>query len=534
MRPTFMGFETAKRGVMVSQKGLDVVGHNIMNTQTNGYTRQRLDVYAVATPTYASRYASSRTWMSGQGVDAGGVSQIRDSFLDKRFREEYGDVGYYEVTSGILLDIESAISEYGLNPDEDNPMGTGLQNALQQITDALDSMSNQNADSITHATIVYTAFQQMTQVLHQFDAKLNNVTEQAKYDLGIAVDDVNSMLRQIHELNRNIAQDMAVTRASNGEYYGPNELFDKRNLLLDQLAAYGNINVESHTDGTVSVTMDGHPVVWSDQSYGKFLDQGFNLANPRGYEMLNIFPNSNGTVAINWQTDGERADLLNGSLKGYMDMINGRGVNAHQTNEVTVDGVRFYKDKLNAFAATLANVVNSIMPEVTLDANGVATPVSGQYREFLASADGSPITAANITISTSWAQDKGLIIYESGNLSNDYLLHMKTALNSESYTFKGTGEISDGLFTGTFFDFVQDYITTQGAQTKFHQERLTATNEITLNILDQRDSISGVNQDEETVSMMAYQRMFQACSRLMTTMDEALDVLINRTGMVGR
>lgn len=534
MRPTFLGFETAKRGVMVSQKGLDVVGHNIMNAQTNGYTRQRVDVYAVATPTYASRYGSNRTWMAGQGVDTGGVSQIRDSFLDKRFREEYGDVGYYEVTSGILQDIESAINEFGLNPDEDNPMGTGLQNALQEIIDSLKSMSNQNADSITHATIVYTTFQQATQLLHQFDAKLNNVTEQAKYDLGLAVNDVNNILRQIHELNRNIAQDMASTRASNGEYYGPNELFDTRNLLLDQLAAYGNINVESHSDGTVSVTMDGHPVVWSDASHGKFLDQGFNLANPRGYEMINMFPNTNGTVALGWQTDGERVDLLNGSLKGYMDMINGRGVNAHQANEVTVNGIRFYKDKLNAFAATLANVANSIMPEVTVGADGKVTPVSGKYREFLASSDGTPVTAANITISNAWEQDKSLIIYEKGNLDNTYLLKMMDAFENGSYTFKGTGEVSDGLFTGTFFDFVQDYITDQGAQTQFNLERLSATNEISLNILEQRDSISGVNQDEETVSMMTYQRMFQACSRLMTTLDEALDVLINRTGMVGR
>ncbi|MCI8622805.1 MAG: flagellar hook-associated protein FlgK [Provencibacterium sp.] len=534
MRPTFMGFETAKRGIMVSQKGLDVVGHNIMNMQTPGYTRQRVDVYAVATPTYASRYGSNKTWMAGQGVDSGGVSQIRDSFLDKRFREEYGDVGYYEVTAGILQDIESAIDEFGLNPDEENAMGNGLQNGLHQIVDAIKSMAHLNADSTTHATIVYTSFHNMTQLLRQFDAKLNNVAEQAKYDLGIATNEVNGILQQIHELNENIAQDMAMTRSSNGEYYGPNELFDTRNLLLDQLAAYGNINVESHADGTVSVTMNGHPAVWTDQSYGKFLDQGFNLADPRGYEMLNLSRNSNGTVALNWQTDGERVDLLNGSLKGYLDMINGRGVNAHLTNEVTVEGVRFYKDKLNAFASTLADVVNNILPQTTTDADGNVTPVAGRYLELLSSSDGTPITAANICTSAAWDQDNSMIIYEKGNLDNDYLMKMQEALETGTFTFKGTGEVSDGLFTGTFYDFVQDYVTSQGAQTSFHLERLSATNEISLNILDQRDSISGVNQDEETVSMMAYQKMLQACSRLMTTMDEALDVLINRTGMVGR
>ena len=532
MRPTFLGFESMKRGVMVSQKGLDVVGHNIQNQQTNGYTRQRVDVYAVATPTYASRYGSSRTMMAGQGVDAGGVSQIRDSFLDKRFREEYGDVGYYEVTTGILQDISKAIDEFGLNPDEENVMGTGLKNAISVIVGALRSKSETNADSLTHANVVYSAFQQATEVLHQFDAKLNNVAEQAKYDLGIAVDEVNGILQQIHELNRNIAQDMAVTRASNGEYYGPNELFDERNLLLDRLSAFGNVDVESHTDGTVSVTLGGHPVVWTDQSYGKFVQQGYKLSEPRGYEKINLTPYNNGTIALNWQTDGDRVDLLNGSLKGYLDMINGRGVNAHLTNEVVQDGVRYYKDKLDAFASTLANVVNSIMPKNPDDPLDAGT--YGKYREFLSSNDGGPITAANICVSDRWTNDKGYFIYEDGNMMNQYCSQMIYDLTEGSFTFRGPDELGDGLFTGTFMDFVQDYVTAQGSQTAFHNERLTATNEITLNILEQRDSISGVNQDEETVSMMAYQRMLQACSRMMTTMDEALDVIINKTGVVGR
>ena len=46
--------------------------------------------------------------------------------------------------------------------------------------------------------------------------------------------------------------------------------------------------------------------------------------------------------------------------------------------------------------------------------------------------------------------------------------------------------------------------------------------------------VSAVNQDEETQSMMIYNKAYQAISRVLTTMDEALDVLINRTGMVGR
>ena len=280
------------------------------------------------------------------------------------------------------------------------------------------------------------------------------------------------------------------------------------------------------------MTLGGHPVVWTDQSQGKFVRQGYKLSEPRGFERINLTPYNNDTVSLNWQTDGKKVDLLNGSLKGYLDMINGRGVNAHLMNEVVVDGVRYYKDKLDAFACTLANVVNSIMPKNPDDPLDAGT--YGKYREFLSSSDGGPITAANICISDRWTNDKSYFIYEDGNMMNKYCSQMIYDLTEGSFTFRGTDELGDGLFTGTFMDFVQDYITAQGSQTAFHNERLTATNEIALNILNQRDSISGVNQDEETVSMMAYQRMLQACSRMMTTMDEALDVIINKTGVVGR
>ena len=89
-------------------------------------------------------------------------------------------------------------------------------------------------------------------------------------------------------------------------------------------------------------------------------------------------------------------------------------------------------------------------------------------------------------------------------------------------------------FTGTFADYVQDVSNTCAADTSFAKGRLQASGAVSDELLNRRDSIMGVAQDEETSNMMMYQRSYQAMSRLMTVMDEALDVIINKMGLVGR
>ena len=108
---------------MVQQKALDIIANNVSNVKTKGYTRQRLDTVTVQA--YGNdRFAGSSIPLAGQGVDMRGVAQIRDSFLDSKFRLEYGDVGYYDQSAVILDEIQAAISD----PEVD---GSGIQNALK-------------------------------------------------------------------------------------------------------------------------------------------------------------------------------------------------------------------------------------------------------------------------------------------------------------------------------------------------------------------------------------------------------------------
>lgn len=508
-----MGFETARRGLAVNQKGLDIVGHNLSNVYTEGYTRQRVDVYSVGTNIGRNRYAGPKSDYAGQGVGMGGVSQTRDPFLDKRFRDEYADVGYYDTYSAILQDIEFAVG------DPEFQTETGIKNAIKNISNSLQEFM-MNADSKVHANVVATEFKNLTLTLHQLEAKLNNVAVQQKGDLGIGVDDVNDILAKIGGMNKAISDDVSA-RADDGEYYGPNELFDRRNVLLDKLSQYANIDVTTNPDGTVDVDMAGRNVVKGEK-----------------YEKINYRENSDGTVLISWNSDGSRFTAPNGALQAATDLINGRGMYAQDGNESMHNGVPYYKDKLNTFANTLMQTFNNLIPEI--DENGA--PIAGKFKKLLGSRDVLPdgsvqvrtagtATAGSISLSDEWTADSGYVIYKAGSLDSESgASKMYTALTKNKQNFYHAGVLQQM----TFNDFVEDYANDLASETQFNSGRYDATVSVTQDTLDRRDAVSAVAPDEETTNMMLYNKSFQAISRLMTTLDEALDVLINRTGMVGR
>ena len=111
MRSTFYGFEAAKSSIYLNQKALDIVGNNLANTNTNGYTRQRVESSAVYYSPSAGRISTNAVDGAGAGVRATGVSQIRDSFLDKCYRDETSLSSYYSKSADILNDIIDVFPE---------------------------------------------------------------------------------------------------------------------------------------------------------------------------------------------------------------------------------------------------------------------------------------------------------------------------------------------------------------------------------------------------------------------------------------
>ncbi|MGL5978352.1 MAG: flagellar hook-associated protein FlgK, partial [Erysipelotrichaceae bacterium] len=255
MRSTFLGFETARKGMAASQKGIDITGQNITNMNTSGYTRQRVDFVSVSAPTNA-RYRSVGTSNAGQGVNMGGVSQIRNPYLDARFRSEFADTGYHDKALSILDGIESVLNE----------VEGGLKPVFNDLLAALQDFSSK-PDQVTNANIVLSSVKSVTQMIRSLSKQLDTLGEQYVFDLTVDVKNVNALMEKITDLNKSISESVA-NQTNPSDTTNINELLDQRNLLLDELGQYGNIRVIDQGDGTVSVEMNEHKIIdgtWHEQ-----------------------------------------------------------------------------------------------------------------------------------------------------------------------------------------------------------------------------------------------------------------------------
>ncbi|HWP51923.1 MAG TPA: flagellar hook-associated protein FlgK [Clostridia bacterium] len=504
MRPTFFGFETVTRGLMASQKAIDIVGNNIANIGVTGYTRQRVDLVSVSINTSSSRYAGSTVSMAGAGSMVAGVSQIRDSYLDKRFRDESSDVGYFDTVSTILEDIETNLSE--IEPST-------ITSALTALENAWSSMQSEGGQSSVVASSILSASRTLTQVFTQISTKLGNLWQQENTNLSTNVTTVNSLLEQIANYNKTIKNEVTVSYGGSLSTYGPNELLDQRNVLIDQLSQYADISVQNLSDGTVTITMgsDNHVAV-EDTTYDSLL-----LSNG----------NNDMTAALSWKSSGSETGITSGILKGALEMLNGRGIAASpSTGESLENGILYYMDKIDAFASTLANAFNTLIPIV--DSSGVATSSYKQLFSF--SGDGEE-TAANLTVNSDWLNDATYLItdiHPTGEGSDD-----TTFVTNALALFTSTQDF--GEFKGTFDGYIQFYTTSQLAtEISYNQSCLESSTDIADSLLTSISEVSGVSMEEEGVDMTQWTKAFNAMSRVMTAMDEILDTLINKTGLVGR
>ena len=516
MRATFMGFEAAKSAVFANQKSIDIVGNNLANLDTKGYTRQRVTRAAVSPSSFSTKVASSRLGLAGQGVVATGVSQMRDSFLDKCFREEYSKSSYHGQAAEILDSLQQALIDGNDLTDE-----SGLQGAIQNIYKSLnDYMKDPTMD--TEANIVMSAFKTATQVLQEFDKKLTVVADQQMTELKTSVDRANELMEQIAYLNKVIASDVTVTQNPENEYFRPNELLDRRNLLLDELSAYGDISVTELSNGMVNVSMGGHQVV-----------------KEGNYDGLVASPTSQNTLEIKWRSTGENITTKNGIFAAGLHFINGRGNNVQNSNEATQQGILYYRDRINTFASALAQIANSSIPEMDATTGKPQVDADGNivYKTLLAAKgdDGKtdkrlPVTAGSISISDEWTtKGAGYFIFSKDSDVIDYAQKLSYNLLEGKHTFTSYGE----TFTGTFAEYQIDMLGRLGSDLAYHEGRQEATAMVADDFLDRRDSISGVNRDEETADMLKFQKSYEAAARMMTTLDDLLDIVINRMGRAG-
>lgn len=515
MRPTFLGFETQKRTLQISQKHIDIVGNNISNINTPGYTRQRVDIYA----SYLSgnrdlRWNSEnvRLSMAGQGVNAYGVSQIRDIYIDKRYRENVAVEAETTKYVEVLTDIEDAL---------DNFENKGLQYWTQQFFNSLQDYAGEKPDSTEVAKICTNTALNVCRLLNFYDAKLKEIEDTYVSELEETVKYIDNMLEQMNLLNQKIYEEQLHYPVG----YGPNELHDEMNLMIDELATYGNIDVTKHTDGTYSVKMGNVTVL-----------DGINRKTNR---ILMEDYDKYGSAILFFES-GDTFNITSGELHGYLNLINGNGVYAagHQNS---YHGIAYFQSAINEFARTLAKTFN--------EANYANID---EFRAmFEPATEGALITAGNIRVAEGWVQDPTMIgqarildemtgHYSYGynqiekvvdgkvTLQNSNVLYLISQFDNEEIKF---GNCHD--FQGSIYQYISFVSNRLGQTIEYEKSRNETAISTVDTLLDARDDVSAVDFDEEGINMLNYQKWYNASSRIVTALDDLLDKLINGTGRVG-
>lgn len=222
---TFGEFTVARLGMIASQMALNVTGQNISNINTPGYTRQQLDQYSFITNS-GGLYHSSSSANVGSGVLLAGVSQLRDPYLDIRFRKEMASVGSTDATLNVLDQLQSVIN----NVDKEGIV-TQLQDLFGRISELGSHVGEQEFE-----TLMRESAQDLCTLLNSSASKLQQVYDNILQQYNENVQDANNVLQKIQDLNEQIR-----IADINGD--SALELRDQRNTLIDTLSEYMKIDV---------------------------------------------------------------------------------------------------------------------------------------------------------------------------------------------------------------------------------------------------------------------------------------------------
>ncbi len=228
IRSSFAGFTTAQLGMSASNAALNVIGQNISNINVTGYTRQRVDLDSFNVTTGPRQWGSVNETFIGNGVVTNRIEQVRDPYLDLRFRTEMSSVGYYDKLLVSLEDLQSVL-------DEVDKEGS-IHNQLEAVFKALNEFNPQAANN-EFQNMAKTEMQLLTQYFNNYSnriqqAKDDNIKEFKEQ----TIPELNQLLKDITNLNRSIKDNEILGNPAL-------ELRDERNLLLDELSQYVKIEV---------------------------------------------------------------------------------------------------------------------------------------------------------------------------------------------------------------------------------------------------------------------------------------------------
>ncbi|MCL6454456.1 MAG: flagellar hook-associated protein FlgK [Alicyclobacillus sp.] len=568
MVSTFLGLDTAVQGILLNQAQLDVTANNVDNASTPGYSRQTGNV--VSMPYLSVPGEGPISTQLGTGAQVASVTRIRNAFLDTQYRQANSALGQWTVMQTTMNQVSSILDE---------PSNTGLSTMMQNFWSAWSQLGS-NPGNLSAAQQLQQNAVTLTDTLNQMGNQYNQLTSDLNTQLNATITQVNTDLATLANLNGQIA---AATAAGSH----PNDLMDQRDLLLDQLSNLVDISTTTASDGTMSLTIgtNGSPAVVGSTVKQELVPDGGQASSSsvtaiypssttsgqiRGIEdsltKVNAYASDLDTFAqqlangpVNVTLDGAwqfplppgsdsfpvSGTLPNGTTFAGAGSANPTSVSAiasNPANGVTVD--KSVSPPLVTVPAGTIVQVNGINGLLKLGYSAQGQVAAAGFPDFFTAgsnaAAGTPITAANITVGVSGGQVGFALqpqVTQSGSsstwtssdpaLSGDGTLAMTASdVANAKFNFNNPADPSLNM-SGTLNQFLQGQVGEIGIQAQTANHEVTTQTNLVQQVDNQRQSVSGVDLNEEMANMLKYQQGYNASAKIVETIQSMFDTLMN-------
>lgn len=330
MGSTFSGIELGKRSIMAHTDAISTAGHNISNANTEGYSRQRVQLKEFDPLYRPDLERPERAGMIGQGIDVQSITRIRDEMLDQRITAQQNQESYWDTRSKYYTMIEQIYNE----PDE-----VSVRSNMDKFWESWQELSI-NPESQAARQAVVTRGESLSDSIKSKWENLMGVGSLINSDIDSTVKQINSYANQIAAVNSEIVR-------SHGVGDNPNDLLDRRDLLVDKLSKLANITTDRRDPDEFMVHLDGKVLVQGGVARNFDL---VSLTDNNGYEKL-VWADTREDASVSGGTLGALIELrdvdvrneiqsLNTMTMNFSDLVNDVHRNAYGANNVT--GLDFF------------------------------------------------------------------------------------------------------------------------------------------------------------------------------------------------
>jgi len=582
MRSTFAGLNTMVKGIQNNQLALDTTGHNITNASTPGYSRQSVNSAAT---NYQERSSLYGDVLVGGGVDAMSLTRARNIYADKQFWSETSAQNFYKTNKTNYDKVETIFND---------SKNTGILNAMKQFYDAWVNLSNYASDAASRTAVLTKG----NNLVDRIRTNANQLQDQiaAQYDeMRIQVQKINSITEQIARLNQNImfaetngakANDLRdqrdllvdqlseitnvnVYEESNGMYTVVSNgmtLVNRDGRLTLEMSEPMNNEEYGITDYTIRIKEAGGIGYVPQSGVLKALqdtivqDKGYidNLADIAA-TLLTTFNDvhkqgagidADATTWLNFFGDnGNKSSATGGSYRGthytwHVDSTTGERWMEQTVASVTktVSGTTTTMTMTDSVVASDKKKLKSMQIINTLKVANELTAPGGQnlvaarqiYDPTIDPLTSKPKGMVKPTISAGSATYTYDNSWINGTGDGTMAVELSKLFNTDQGSSMNPAGTERPVSTISINQYYNGIMSKLGANAETVNKKLKQQDDLITQITQWRQSTSGVNWNEELSNMLKFQTGYGACSRVLTSMDEMLDRLINSTGTVGR